>query len=49
MSRSWLGGREHQIRHANVDNELNGVLHMGKESLDCLNRLNRIDKEKKKL
>ena len=25
MSRSLLGGREHQITHANVDIELNGV------------------------
>ena len=25
MSRSLLGGREHQISHANVDIELNGV------------------------
>ena len=23
MSRSLLGGREHQVTHANVDNELN--------------------------
>ena len=25
MSRSLLGGREHQITHANVDIELNGI------------------------
>ena len=25
LSRSLLGGREHQITHANVDIELNGV------------------------
>ena len=27
MSRSLLGGREHQITHAKVDLELNGVIH----------------------
>ena len=30
MSRSLLGGREHQITHANVDIELNGVKYTGK-------------------
>ena len=30
MSRSLLDGREHQITHANVDIELNGVLMEGK-------------------
>ena len=27
MSRWLLGGREHQITHANVDIELNGVIY----------------------
>ena len=35
MSRSLLGGREHQITHANVDIELNGVIH-GKVKLRLL-------------
>ena len=30
MSCSLLGGREHQITHANVDIELNGVKYTGK-------------------
>ena len=30
MSRSLLGGREHQITHANVDIELNSFLYTGK-------------------
>ena len=30
MSRSLLGGREHQITPANVDIELNGVKYTGK-------------------
>ena len=30
MSRSLLGGREHQITRASVDIELNGVLYTGK-------------------
>ena len=49
MSRSLLGGRKHQITHANVDIERNGVLYTGIESLACLNGLNRIDNEKKKV
>ena len=30
MSRSLLGGRKHQITHANVDIELNGVMRENK-------------------
>ena len=36
MSSSVLGGREHQITHANVDIELNGVLIHGKVKLRLL-------------
>ena len=46
MSRLLLGGSKHQLTHANVDTELNGVQYMGKWTLDWLKK---IDKEKQTL